>query len=333
MRRNFLKILSIAFFVLFFIKCADSPKSLEVFEGNAMSMNYQVLLGKNLDPQERALIETLIEKSFSFVNAHFNPFNAQSEISQFNRLNAFEEMPLSPALEEIFEEVSSIHQLSSGLFDPSVQKMHKLWKSALEEGKTPSKKEIQNLKQSIGWKHLRVADHRCIKDAENVEIDLCGIAKGKCVDLIVENLEKAGFRDFFVEWGGEIAARGRHPENRPWTVLIKGKEEEELVFVNNCSIAASGNYWQQWKSSQKIYTHIFHPIKLRPLEVHEASIYSTHVQAATCSLADAIATTLMLFESKEEALAWSQTLKEQIPNFQCWIFSDEERLAKQHLKH
>jgi thiamine biosynthesis lipoprotein len=87
------------------------------------------------------------------------------------------------------------------------------------------------------------------------------------------------------------------------------------VPLSNQAIATSGDYaTDEWGNG---FFHIIHPKTCRPLQKKQGSISATTVIAPTCALADAIATTLMLFETKEEAENWAQ----QIPEVKFWIFT------------
>lgn len=56
---------------------------------------------------------------------------------------------------------------------------------------------------------IRKKDHDAL-------LDLSGIAKGWTVDKIAEALPSP----CWVEWGGDIKVRGKHPSGRPWTVAV-----------------------------------------------------------------------------------------------------------------
>ena len=50
----------------------------------------------------------------------------------------------------------------------------------------------------------------------DARMDLSGIAKGWAVDQIAESLPSP----CWVEWGGDIKVRGKHPSSRPWIVAV-----------------------------------------------------------------------------------------------------------------
>lgn len=54
------------------------------------------------------------------------------------------------------------------------------------------------------------------KKHPDARLDLNGIAKGWCVDQIAAALPSP----CWVEWGGDIKVRGKHPSDRPWIVAV-----------------------------------------------------------------------------------------------------------------
>ena len=142
------------------------------------------------------------------------------------------------------------------------------------------------------------------KDHPLVALDLCGAVKGYAVDLLVEKLKKLNLKSLYVEWGGEIKTFGSHPHERAWKVAIFGLDEK--LELTNLACATSGNYLQNWQEGEKTVTHIIDPFNNKPLEVTDTSIASVTVLAEDCLQADALATSLMLFPSKDEATLWAE---------------------------
>ena len=143
-------------------------------------------------------------------------------------------------------------------------------------------------------------------------------------------MEKAGFLNFFVEWGGEISAKGEHPDKRPWKVFISQlgncdpKQAIAYVDLDNQALATSGDYYQFWKIERapqktKFYCHIIHPLTLFPLEVKIGTVASASLLADDCLTADALAKVLMLFDTPQKAEEWAMQIKKKHPSFRYWI--------------
>jgi hypothetical protein len=58
------------------------------------------------------------------------------------------------------------------------------------------------------------------KAHDEAGLDLGGIAKGWAIDKCVEALVAAGFKDIYMEWGGDVRVKGHHPTGRRWFVTI-----------------------------------------------------------------------------------------------------------------
>lgn len=317
------------FALLLLSSCQDSSKPTE-FSGQAMTMEYKVLVGRPLSNGEQQQVESIIATTFDTVDATYNHWNPDSEISHINRMKSGETVAISTELASLLNALDNLVTLSDGYFDPTIAPLQNLWKLHLENGTAPSDVEIATVSPAVGWHHIHVADGQLWKDHDLTALDLGGVAKGLAVDLITEQLVDAGYPNTFVEWGGEIRATGQHPEGRPWQVFISQKgspdpaQALDHVALQDTAIATSGNYYQRWsvtddEGHSKTYTHIINPRTLSPLEVRDGSISSTSVLASSCSLADTLATTAMLFPTTAEAKSWAQQLQNRYPDIVIWI--------------
>lgn len=225
--------------------------------------------------------------------------------------------------------------MTLGFFDPTIMPAYNLWKKKLADNQLPNKKELTSLMASIGWDKIQLKESAIWKESEEVQIDLGGIAKGYCVDLLTERLIDAGYNNCYVEWGGEIRTHGQHPEKRPWKVYISNLTDSnpdhalDVISLNNEALATSGDYLQQWTYSESeenklTFTHIVHPKTLLPIKVHSKNICSATVKAKTCTMADAFATASMLFASKNDANQWIASLKDSDPLLEFWLMTREE---------
>ncbi len=265
-----------------------------------MSMAYCVKIG---DPRpDLALAEKIIASAFSEIDCVYNNWNPHSEISQLNRLPAGKKQILSDPLAAFLHRVDALVEFTEGRFDPTIAPV----KENLLKG------ELQSDASAIGWEMIVLEGNQFSKKHDKTALDLGGAAKGFAVDLILERLQEAGFRNMFVEWGGEIRVSGSHPEGRPWKVAIFGGETLEL---REEAIATSGSYLQNWTIDGTGYTHIVDPQTKQPLALSNAPIASASVLSKTCFEADAIATALMLFASQEEAYAWAEER-----GLKIWLF-------------
>lgn len=312
----------------------DRQENITTFSGIAMVMEYKILIGKQLASTEIEKIRTIIDQTFDEVDLTHNKWNPLSEISRLNQLPAHQEVKISPELERLLDITQQIVTLSLGKFDPTTEPLQKIWKDKLDKGNTPSLQELEAIAPALGWKNIHFENGKFYKEHDLTQLDLGGIAKGYCIDLLVERLQNAGYRDCFVEWGGEIRASGKHPDDRPWKVYISRLGDSDpshavaIVDLNDQAIATSGDYLQNWHVYEKnkrsnIYFHIFDVDSLHPLEVTVHSIASASVIADTCAIADGLATAAMIFPDHEEAKTWAEGIENRFPSIHFWIVSRE----------
>lgn len=329
------KLLSICISCFFLSACTsdNSPQTPVLFTGNTMTIGYRIQIGHPLNSLQKGLVEKIISETFAEIDAIYNKWNPHSEISQLNRLQAGEKKPLSLSLFHFFERVDYFVLLSGGKFDPTIEPLQELWKKKLTEGKLPLLAEIDELKSCLGWDKIHFSNQLFYKDDSRTQLDFGGVAKGLCVDLLVENLVHEGFENLYVEWGGEIRTCGKHPAGRPWNICISrlgNRDPNEgiatLPLIDQ-AIATSGDYFQNWKVMTEeggiIYCHVFDLEKLQPLKIKPGSVASASIVAEDCLTADALAKVLMLFDSTQEAQEWLEKVKKIHPDINSWIVTRE----------
>lgn len=317
--------------ILFLISCHSnsSNNQMTVFHGIAMTMEFTVKIAENLNQNQKDIIKKIIYDTFEEVDAIYNIWNSNSELSKLNRAEAHQWIPLSEKLETLLMITDQMVKKTNGLFDPTVAPLQKLWKNALENHQIPSKEKIEEIKEAIGWDTLHFKKGAIFKKNSNTKLDLGGIAKGYCVDLIANRLKNNFNTHFFVEWGGEIIVNGHHSDLRPWTIYISNLGDTnpehaiDTIQLSNQAVATSGDYLQQWiykeRDKEIAYSHIINPKTCQPIIATDRNICSATVIANSCVEADALATALMLFVTIEEASEWFQQLQINQPELICWL--------------
>lgn len=312
--------------------CGDNtPKqTVTPISGVAMTIPYRVLVGKTLSSDEQKEVLAVISSTFSEVDNIYNKYNPESELSKLNRVGANCVTPISKRMTDIFAAAATVVSMSEGRFDPTVESLGSLWKERMSKQVAPTQEEITNVLPSLGWNHVHYAEGQFWKDHPHTQIDLGGIAKGMCVDQMTERLVEAGYKDVYVEWGGEIRTAGKHPEGRSWTVFISRLGDPNpahaiaTLELKDQAVATSGDYLQQWSVGNKTYSHIIDPYAAAPIQIGAKRVASVTVVAPNCTLADALATALMLFNTAAEAQEWAQKLQETNPEISVWILTRED---------
>lgn len=77
-------------------------------------------------------------------------------------------------------------------------------------------------------------------------LDPSGVVKGWAIRNAADILQKKGFRNFFVDAGGDIQALGHNSERKEWSVGIRNpfvhKEIVKIVYPRGQGMATSGTY-------------------------------------------------------------------------------------------
>ena len=300
------------------------PSTTTTFGSVAMKIPYKIIVGAHLSSDELATLQSTASAIFDEINATYNNWNPQSEISAFNNGTT---TTLSPPLMHLFNITNEAVILTGGRFDPTIEPLRLLWNSSLADNSTPSAEAIAETMEAVGWHRLKIGSSSVQKAHPNLRVDLCGIAKGFAVDLISEQLIAAGYHHFYVEWGGDIRTSGFHPTGRPWRIFIAQFEDTQLdhaiatVELHNEAIATSGDYIHNWETETGRYSHIINPSTGWATPLSPERIASATVAAPSCALADALATAALLFDTIEDAQTWAQKIEEKYPTVRFWFAS------------
>lgn len=270
-----------------------------------MTMPYRIVLGRSLTPEEKDKVQQEIHMAFHKINTIYNNWNPSSEISKINRAPSQVAIPISQELLQFLVQIQQLYDLSEGRFDPTLGSLKTLWLTYLKRYSLPDETTWRNSYEHSGWKHILIdfSQGTITKKTYQVQLDLCGVVKGFAVDNLLAICSSI-CPNSYVEWGGEIKTSGKHPSGRPWR--IASSSTSTIMEIQDQAIATSGNYYQKWTVEGKTYTHILDPYTGKPLDTESYPILSATVIHPSCAFADAIATVLMTFPNKTEALTWAK---------------------------
>ena len=272
-----------------------------MFSGPTMGTWYTV---KVVDPPASVDVEALdgqIRDTLSRIDALMSTYRPDSELSRLNRCDESEWFAISRQTAAVIEEAVRIGQLTDGAFDVTVAPLVDLWnfgpvKDAAD--RVPSPTEIEEVKARIGLEKLevRLSPPAVRKGRKDLRIDLSGIAKGLAVDQVAEQLEGLGIRNYMVDVGGEVKARGRNRKGKPWQIAVESptsdtREIYKVIPLDGRAVATSGDYRNYFEKDGIRYCHIIDPRSGRPISHKLASV---SVVAQSCTRADALATALMV---------------------------------------
>lgn len=260
---------------------ATGASPLTGMRGAAFGTHWSVSLPAGADLSGlQARLEVLLAQ----LDLAFSPWRPDSVVARFNAGNA-RDMSVTEEIAAVTGAAVRIASASGGTFDPTVGPLVARWGFGPIHGGT----------RPAGWLNLAAGNAHIAKAETGMTLDLCGIAKGHALDRMVGLLLDAGHEHFLVEFGGELAARGRHPSGRVWRVGIEtplvGREDFAGVLrLDGMAVATSGDLVNGYYIGRRRYSHIIDPMVGEPVESELASV---SVLMATAREADGWATALM----------------------------------------
>jgi thiamine biosynthesis lipoprotein len=286
-----------------------SPSRVRQFDGQTMGTTYHVTYSSMEGPGEPEAAQA-VESLLAEINQAISTYIDTSMISRINASRDTTEWHSVDAhFETVFLRSRAIYEDTGGAFNPAVGPLVSAWGFGPDGPQpTPDDATIKNLLKLISFEafDLRVSPPAVQKHLAAARLDFNAIGEGYAVDAIGALLEKRGIRNYLVEIGGEVRARGRHPDGRDWQVAIAKPagdalatpQIQQVISLQDSGLATSGNYRNYRIEDGKKISHILNPRTGYP---EESSLLSVSVIARDTMTADAYATSLMVM-GLDEAL-------------------------------
>jgi thiamine biosynthesis lipoprotein len=225
-----------------------------------------------------------------------NPFNKNSVIYKVNHNEAVE---VDDWFITVFNKAHEISELTGGVYDITCAPLINLWGFGYEKFDSINPSLIDSLKQFVGYGKVRLEGRTVIKDDLRLQLNASSIAKGFACDVIAQLFDSYCISNYMIEIGGEIHAKGYNPNHAYWRIEILKPiddnsgyvaEVQDVITLNNTSLATSGNYRNYYIKEGKKYAHTINPLTGYPAE---ENILSATVIYSDCMTADAFATAFM----------------------------------------
>ncbi|MGC4250926.1 MAG: FAD:protein FMN transferase [Sphingobium sp.] len=241
----------------------------------------------------------LIEAVLARIIAQMSNWEADSDISRFNRLPPGQWMTLPDEMMAVLRAGLDMARLSDGAFDPAVGNMVARWgfgPGSDRNGAPPS--------SSPPWQAIEVEGARA-RRLSDVALDFSGIAKGYAVDAVAQALKTRSLRHFLLEIGGELHGEGVKPDIQPWWVDADSPPGLSVptlrIALCGLSVATSGDYRRFRMEGGWRLSHSIDPATGAPIANDVAAVTVLHESAM---LADAWATAItVLGQDRGMALA------------------------------
>ncbi len=300
-----LKIFStIAFFILLY-GCKTQTGYIKN-EGYVFGTIYHFTYQSNKNLEEK------IKDKLLHFNASLSTYDSTSIISRINRNDTT--VRADSFFIKCFNCAKEVSELSDGAFDMTVAPVVNAWGFGFDESTFADSAEIDSLMKFVGFHKVKLVGNKIIKENPGTMLDASAIAKGQGVDLAAEYLESLGIKNYMIEIGGEVRAKGVNAKGTFWRIGIdkpiddvtaSHREIQAIVSLENKSLATSGNYRQFYEKDGIKYSHTINPKTGFPAR---NSLLSTSVMADNCMQADAWATAFMVL-GVDKSIELSEKLK------------------------
>lgn len=271
----------------------------EIFSGRTMGTSYQVRLVSKASFVDAPTLHDKIEQELKRVNQEMSTYIQDSEVSRFNAAESTEWFPVSRHIAQVVATALELSKKSDGYYDITVMPLVNAWGfgPAKREEKAVDPTVLKQLLEQVGYTKLEVQlEPPALKKLHpKLQIDLSSIAKGHGVDRVALVLEEAGYKDYFVEIGGEVRTAGNRADGAAWKVGIETptvlqRDIQTILPLTNASLATSGDYRNAFVDGGVRYSHTIDPKTGQPVQHNLAS---ASVVAENCAVADAWATVMM----------------------------------------
>ena len=271
--------------------CVNQPQKI-VLQGLAQGSYYAITYFDELNRDFQHEIDSI----FYAVDMSVNLWVDSSVISKVNRN---EEVTLDSIFIDNFRIAQKAARLSDGYFDPTISPIVAAWGFSYKSGDSITPQLIDSLKQLVNYQKIRIENGKVVKENPNMKLDFNAIAQGYTSDLIASFLESRGIKNYLVDTGGEIMARGSKPNGQPWIVGIekpaKNWDSEQVVqtriTLRDKGLVTSGSTRKYVERNGRRYSHCIDPKTGYPVE---HNVLSVTVMAENSVWADALASICMV---------------------------------------
>jgi len=221
----------------------------------------------------------------------------ETQISEVNRNAGIQPVKVDDEVFQLIKRAIKVSQLTDGAFDISYAAMDKIWKFDGSMTAMPTPEAIKKSVEKVGYQKIILDDKKSTVFLRDVGMKLGfgGIAQGYIADKIRALLKSMGCISGIANVSGDIAAWGKQPSGKPWTIAIVNPMNKTKIFATfpmvDSSVETSGTYEKYVVFNGIRYSHIINPKTGYPAQ----GIVSVTVFAKQTEMADVLAKGVFLF--------------------------------------
>jgi thiamine biosynthesis lipoprotein len=300
-----MKFIGLALIFLVFLNACQTKKSEYLkISGFAQGTSYHITYENSKDEDYSSEIDSIL-KAFDKSCSMYDP---QSVISRINSNDS--NVEADDWFIDVFKKSAEVNTLSGGALDITVGPLVKAWGFGTTPIAKHDKAYIDSLLQFVGMEKVKLEGRKIIKKYPGVKLDVNAVAQGYSVDVISKFFDDKGIKNYLVEIGGEVRAKGTNSRDKYWHVgidkpsdgnMVPGEELQAIIELNNKSLTTAGNYRKFFEENGVKYGHTIDPKTGFPAR---NTLLSASVIADDAVTADAWDTAFMVlgFEKSIELL-------------------------------
>ncbi len=254
-----------------------------------------VIMGSNVEIQIKGVNEVTADKAItaSFqevrrIDTLFSTYMTGNPMWLLNNTDA-DEIIVPIEMYNMFKKCDGIFEMTDGAFDTAIGNL--IEAIGFEKGSPalPTESQIKEALTRTGWKNIELKENNVIVKPKELKISFNAIVPGYAADKIANILSNFGIKEYLINVGGEVFARGDN-----WKIGIQHpRKRNELIGtieINGMGVSTSGDYEQYFKMEGKRYSHLLDPRTGYPANLCE----SVTIISKETSLADALSTGIFI---------------------------------------
>jgi FAD:protein FMN transferase len=271
------------------IRDQDGVSTLTFF---AMGTRCRILIPQS----SRALADTFLDHLLNWVadfEAKYSRFLAGSLVSRINAAAGRHWVEIDPETDRLFNLCRDLFFFTRASFDPTSLPLIRLWN--WKQSRVPDDGAIASARGLVGWNKVQRRPGGIFLPQPGMCLDLGGIGKEYAADLAAAMADQHGLKDFLVDFGQDIVARGKPPGRPAWHVGLEDPRNPgscwASVAVTRHAVASSGDYVRHFTHQGRRYGHILDPRTGCPVQ---NPCLGVSVVAPTCTIAGILTTTAFI---------------------------------------
>jgi len=234
-----------------------------------------IVMGSTIEVQVRGVDEDIANKAINaaftesrMLDTLYSTFMKNNNMWKINNSDS-DTIHVNPETFFMLKKCDELWKLTDGAFDVAIGKIIDVVGFEKNSPSLPDPQQVVKALENVGWKKIKLIEPDIFIKPVNVKISFNAIVPGYTADKCAEIIEKYGIKDYLVNVGGEIFAKGNN-----WKVGIQHpRKQNELlgaIVSNGIGVSTSGDYQQYFKKDGKRFTHIFNPATGYPANECEA---------------------------------------------------------------